>query len=67
MYLAAIDSKPIEDRPKVFETDEELQEAIEGAMDCLKVLLEQPSLRYSYIFVIVHFIVDVKKKKKQLI
>lgn len=49
MYLAAIDSKPIEDRPKVFETDEELQEAIEGAMDCLKVLLEQPSLRYSYI------------------
>ena len=45
MYLAAIDSKPIEDRPKVFETDEELQEAIEGAMDCLKVLLEQPSLR----------------------
>ena len=45
MDLSAIDSKPIDARPKSFETDEELQDSIEGVMECLKILLEQPSLR----------------------
>ena len=46
MDLSAIDSKPIDARPKVFETDEDLQESIEGVMECLRILLEQPVLRY---------------------
>ena len=45
MDLSAINSKPIDARPKSFETDEELQETIEGSMECLRILLEQPTLR----------------------
>ena len=45
MDLSGIDSKPVEARPKSWETDDQLQESIEGVMDCLKILLEQPVLK----------------------
>ena len=62
MELSAIDSKPIDARPKVFETDEELQESIEGVMECLRVLLEQPLLRYFQVPLFLNFVFEFKTK-----
>ena len=45
MDLSGVESKPSEDRPASFETDDQLQESINGVMECLKILLEQPQLK----------------------
>ena len=45
MDLSGIESKSVKDRPKSLETDDQLQESIEGVMECLRILLEQPLLK----------------------
>ena len=45
MDLSVLESKSAEARPQSLETDEELEEAIENTMECLRILLELPVLR----------------------